>query len=189
MKHRMTMVIRAAIGIGVLIANSGILVRSPIQSARADEGGIADPKQRDDQSQSVTEARGRARLLHETVHGALHVMHRDFFREDEGLKIPSRSLDDVFAELHRSHGVKVRWLAVTAEPMNVDHGPKDDFETDAVKALASGKEEFDRVEGDSLRFVGLIPLPSQCLKCHLPRRTSTKDRAAGVVITIPFKKK
>ena len=45
---------------------------------------------------TVDEARGRARLLHETIHGSLQIMHRDFFREDEGLPIPSHSLEDVF---------------------------------------------------------------------------------------------
>jgi hypothetical protein len=30
-------------------------------------------------------------------------------------------------------------------------------------------------------------LSSECLKCHLPNRTSTKDRAAGLVITMPVR--
>jgi hypothetical protein len=135
---------------------------------------------------TVSEARGRAQLLHEMIHGSLQVMHRDFFREDEGLKIPSRSLDDVFLVLADKHQVKVRWLAVNAEPMNVDHKPQDDFENNAVKALATGKPEFDAVEGETFRFAGLIRLPSQCLKCHVPRRTSNKDRAAAVAITMPL---
>ncbi|NQV23977.1 MAG: DUF3365 domain-containing protein [Rhodopirellula sp.] len=190
MKHRITSLILAVSGIAaILILDSGINFRSPNQSVRAEEDEAPAVKQRDDSAQSETEARGRARLLHETIHGALQVMHRDFFREDEGLKIPSRSLDDVFAELDRTHGVKVRWLAVNAEPMNVDHQPKDDFERDAVKALASGKQEFDAIEGDAFRFAGLIRLPSQCLKCHVPRRTSNNERAAGVVITMPLGKK
>lgn len=136
---------------------------------------------------TVGEARGRARLLHEMIHGSLQVMHRDFFREDEGLQIPSRSLDDVFLVLADRFQVKVRWLAVNAEPMSVDHKPRDDFENDAVQALASGKSEYDALEGDSFRFAGLIRLPSQCLKCHVPRRTSNKERAAAVAITLPLK--
>lgn len=138
---------------------------------------------------TVGEARGRAQLLHEMIHGSLQVMHRDFFREDEGLKIPSRSLDDVFLRLADRHQVDVRWLAVNAEPMSVDHKPQDDFEHNAVKALASGKSEFDAVEGESFRFAGLIQLHSQCLKCHVPRRTSNKVRAAAVSITMPLKLK
>lgn len=138
---------------------------------------------------NVTEARGRARLLHEMIHGALQVMHRDFFREDEGLKIPSKSLEDVFSELHGTYGVKVDWMAVNAEPMSIDHKPKDGFEKDAAGALATGEEVFDLVEGNSYRFAGRIRLASQCLKCHVPNRTSNKERAAAVVITIPLKKK
>lgn len=48
---------------------------------------------------TVAEARDRARLLHETIHGALQVMHRDYFRDDAKLTIPSKSLEDVFQEL------------------------------------------------------------------------------------------
>jgi hypothetical protein len=135
---------------------------------------------------SVAEARGRAHLLHETIHGALQVMHRDLFREDEKLTIPSRSLEDVFRELARSHRVEVRWLAVNTEAMNVDHKARTDFEKNAVKALASGKTEFESAEGSVYRRAGVIRLSSQCLKCHLPIRTSTKDRAAGLVIAMPF---
>lgn len=142
------------------------------------------PRQSDGvDSRLVTEARVRARLLHEMIHGALQVMHRDFFREDEGLKIPSRSLDDVFAELKRGHGVEVRWLAVNADAMSIDHRPADEFERDAVRALATGSQEFERVEGQRFRYVGRIRLASQCLKCHLPLRKSTDDRTAGVSIS------
>lgn len=155
-------------------------------SVQADESKPDTPKQRDDLSRTLAEARGRARLLHETLHGALQVMHRDFFREDEGLAIPSRSLEDVFRELHRSHQVTVRWLAVNAEPMNIAHKPQDAFEKSAVQALASGRQEFDELEGNTFSFAGLIRLPSQCLKCHVPGRTDTKDRAAAVVIRMPI---
>lgn len=155
------------------------------QAIAADDNPESKPSDFTDPD-TVGEARGRAQLLHEMIHGSLQVMHRDFFREDEGLEIPSRSLDDVFLRLADKFQVKVRWLAVNAEPMSVDHKPQDDFENDAVKALASGKLEFDAVEGESFRFAGVIRLPSQCLKCHVPRRTSNKERAAAVAITLPL---
>lgn len=175
-------------GGGVLLLLAGLMHSSSNPRARAAEEPAARRAERTDQPRSVEEARGRARLLHETIHGALQVMHRDFFREDEGLTIPSASLDDVFAELKKTHGVSVRWLAVNAEPMNIDHRPADDFEKQAAQALAAGKEEFDAVVGESFRFAGLIRLPSQCLKCHVPRRTDNRERAAGVVITVPLGK-
>lgn len=136
---------------------------------------------------TVVEARGRARILHETVHGVLQVVHRDFFRDDQRLSIPSRSLEDVFKELERRWQVKMHWLAVNADAMNVDNKPHDDFEKDAVTALASGKQEFEDFADNVYRFAGSIRLASQCLKCHVPRRTSTEDRAAGLVISMPLR--
>jgi hypothetical protein len=135
---------------------------------------------------TVVEARGRARILHETLHGVLQVVHRDFFRDDQRLSIPSRSLEDVFKELERRWQVKMHWLVVNADAMNVDNKPRDDFEKDAARALASGKREFEAFGGNVYRFAGSIRLASQCLKCHVPRRTSTEDRAAGLVISMPL---
>lgn len=131
------------------------------------------------------EAKARARLLHETVHGSLLVMHRDLFREDEKFTLPARSLDDVFAEVKARHGVEMAWLAVNADAMDVSHAADDDFEKKAVEAIAAGAEEFDAVEGDRYRFAGRVRLASECLKCHLPNRTSTEDRAAAVTIAMP----
>lgn len=138
---------------------------------------------------SVKEARGRARLLHETIHGTLQVVHRDFFREDEKLPIPSQSLEDVFAELARSQKMQIRWLAVSTEAMNVDHKPKSDFEKQAVEVLRKGKPEFESIVEGKYHYAGTITLSAQCLKCHLPSRSSNKDRAAGIVIAMPLKEK
>lgn len=134
------------------------------------------------------EAQARARLLHETIHGSLQVMHRDFFQEDESITIPSHSLEDVFKELDRTFGVKVRWLAVNAKAMNIDNEPKTDFDKSAVKELSDGKPEHETLSGNTYHFAGAIRLPSQCLKCHLPGRMSNKDRVAGLVISMPLKK-
>lgn len=141
----------------------------------------------DNMAASISEARGRARLLHETLHGALQVMHRDFFREDEGLKIPSRSLEDVFRELARSQGVQLRWIAVDLKAMNIDNEPQTEFEIEAVRRLKSGKSEFDQVSEGKFQFAGRIRLSATCLSCHASRRSSNDDRAAGLVISIPLK--
>ena len=148
----------------------------------------APPENKTGVPSSFDEARGRARLLHETLHGVLQVMHRDFFDDESTHRIPSRSLEDVFAELAREHKVSVRWLAVNAEALNIDHKPRSEFERNAVDALKAGKPEYELREKGVYRFAGAIRLSSQCLKCHLPNRTSTKDRAAGLVISIPMQK-
>lgn len=134
---------------------------------------------------SVNEARGRAKLLYEAMHGALQVMHRDLFDEEESHSIPSRSLEDVFKGVEHKHKVSLRWLVVNADAMNVDNNPRDDFEKQAVKALAKGAPFHELIEEERYRFAGPIRLSSTCLKCHVPRRTSLEDRMAGLAISIP----
>jgi len=134
----------------------------------------------------VTEARFRAQLLHETLHGALQVMHRDFFKEEERSKIPSESLEDVFAELEKTWQVKVSWISVNAKPMNIDHKPSDQFEKAAARAIGDGAENHDVLEGETFRYAGAITLGNRCLKCHVPDRTSLEDRLAAIVISMPL---
>lgn len=133
---------------------------------------------------TVQEARDRARILHETIHGALQVVHRDFFDEDDAHTLPSQSLEDVFLELQRSYGVSIRWISVNAKAMNVDHQPEDEFEKKAALALSQGKHEYEVYNAGEYRHVGPIRMASQCLKCHVPNRTSTEDRIAGLSITM-----
>ncbi len=141
-------------------------------------------------AKSIVEARARSRILHETIHGALQVMHRDFFDEENIHTIPSRSLEDVFLELERTYGVSLRWISVNAKALNVDHEPSDEFEKKAAQQLSSGEKEYETVEPAcddkpaKYRHVGAIRLASQCLKCHLPNRRSNQDRLAGLAITM-----
>jgi hypothetical protein len=134
---------------------------------------------------SVAEARQRARLLHGTLHDTLQVVHARYFREDEGLVIPAASLKDVFAEIEARDGIKLRWLVVDGRAMNIDHDPKDEFEKQAARALAAGEAEHEAIADGSYRFAGPITLKAECLKCHLPSRSSNKSRTAGLLISIP----
>ena len=140
---------------------------------------------------SEKEALGRARWLHEAIHGALQVMHRDFFgdgEDEEGsgsLSLPSQSLEDVFKEMARSWQVEVQWLGVNATK-DIDHKPSDAFEKAAAEALNSGEVEYSAVERNRFRFVGAIKLQNQCLKCHVPNRTSLEDRVAGLALSFPL---
>ncbi len=135
---------------------------------------------------TAAEARGRAELLHETFHAVLQVVHHQYYREDEGLAIPAATLKKVFHELANRKQVEVRWLAVNAAPMNLDHLPQSDFERKAVATLAAGNDAYESVEHDMYRRVAVITLTSECLKCHAPNRTSTKDRVAGLLISMPI---
>jgi hypothetical protein len=136
---------------------------------------------------SVNEARRQAELLHESMHATLQIVHQQYFREDEGIVIPAITLKRVFREMAKRQQVELRWLAVNAQAMNVDHEPSDAFEKQAATAIAAGADHFEVVEGDVYRRVGAITLESECLKCHLPTRTSVTERSAGLLIEVPVK--
>lgn len=133
---------------------------------------------------SLSEARARARLLHETIRGALQVMHRDFFDDENPAAIPSSSLDDVFVELSRKFRVQAKWLIVETDLLNVDHKPQNEFEERAAEALAEGQPEFEVNDAGTYRYAGPIRLASQCLKCHVKNRSDTETRTAGLVISM-----
>ena len=135
---------------------------------------------------SVNEARGRARLLHETVRAMLQVVHHEYYREDEKLPIPARTFKKAFRDVSERQKVELRWLAVTGQPMNQDHIAQNDFEKNAVSAIASGADEWELAEGGVYRHAGAIALTSECLKCHVPNRTNTQNRAAALVISMPL---
>jgi hypothetical protein len=134
---------------------------------------------------SVDEARRQAELLHESMHATLQIVHQQYFREDEGILIPAITLKRVFREMAWRQQVELRWLAINAQAMNVDHEPRDAFEKQAATAIAAGADHFEAVEGNVYRRVGAITLESECLKCHLPTRTSVAERSAGLLIAVP----
>jgi Protein of unknown function (DUF3365) len=134
---------------------------------------------------SGDDAIARARLLHETIKGALLVVHRDFFDDENPHVLPSQSLEDVFEELARSQGVQLRWLTVDADEMNIHHRPQNKFEEQAIGKLKTGAEQHSILENEQLQYVGRIPLANQCLKCHVKQRLNLNERAAGLSIVIP----
>ncbi|WP_146537332.1 c-type heme family protein [Rubripirellula reticaptiva] len=135
---------------------------------------------------NVDEARDRSKLVHEIFRGTLQVVHRDLFDEDNGFAIPSRSLEDVFSELARSYDVDLKWLIVNADVLNIDHVAETDFEKQAVKVLAKGQPALEQVTENRFHYAGAITLHSQCLKCHVKRRTSNENRTAGLLISMPI---
>ena len=134
---------------------------------------------------TIEEARDRAVLLHDLANETLRAIHDAYYREDEGLPIPAVLLRDVFGELATRRQVEFRWLAVDADAMNVDHKAKTDFEKKAVQALAAGEALHEETADGVYRHVGVVPLTSECLKCHLPNRRSTRTRHAALMIAIP----
>ncbi|MFV1965664.1 MAG: DUF3365 domain-containing protein [Pirellulaceae bacterium] len=189
--HRITKKMRLTFAAVFLVISATV-----VSDAARPEGSDTSPgndeeatRPEDHRPVTLEEARGQAKLLHQTIHSTLQIVHRTYYLEDEGLPLPASTMETVFDDLARSRNIKFHWLAVNAQAMSIDHEPQDEFEKQAVKALRSGKTSFGRVEKGVYRHAGAITLFSQCLKCHLPHRTSTDPRTAGLVITIPFQRK
>jgi hypothetical protein len=185
-KHSLTTFFVIAVTTGVCL--TGISSGEPAEKVeKTPEERLADTARREASlPATIEDARGRARWMHEGFHGALQVMHRDFFDDDEAGTLPSQSLDDVFKEMARSWAVEIRWLGVNATK-GIDHEPKDRFEERAAAALAAGEIEFEQIEAGRYRYVGMIRLQNECLKCHVRNRTTNEDRVAGLAISFPMK--
>lgn len=170
----------------VLAASLTAAASSVFLAGHAEEAPQQEPAAAVLPPSSAGEARSRAVLLHQVIDGALQVVHRDFFDEDNAGTIPSASLEDVFEVISADHGVKMKWLVVDTDVVNVDHRPADDFERAAAAALAAGKRYAEEADEGQYRYAGSIRLASQCLKCHVQNRTSTEARTAGLLIAMPM---
>ena len=134
---------------------------------------------------TLSEARARAEMLHDLIHQTLLSVHQNYYREDEGLPLPATTLKNVFEKFAVRRRIDIRWLAVDVEPMNVDHRPQTEFEHAAVRTLKSGQPFHEETTDGQYLYAGGIRLTSECLKCHVPNRTSLRDRLAGIVISMP----
>ena len=134
---------------------------------------------------TVSQARRQAEILHSTLHSSLRVIHDRYYREDEALPIPAAILGEVFKDVETEQHVKLRWLAVEGLAMNSDHKPTDEFERQAAEKLKAGERSHEIIADGVYRRAAPITLSGHCLKCHMPDRKSTRDRVAGLIITIP----
>ena len=160
-------------------------VRSPVDQTKQGASNSVD-----EHRISVTEAKERAKLLHQVYSASLDMLHHHYFRRELPV-LPARALEDVFAELDEQSKIKTRWIAVNTPAMSINHNPESEFEKKAAEVIASGKAEYDRVEDGYYKRAGVIPLRAGCVGCHtkLFQATAKTPRFAGLVIAIPVKDK
>jgi len=140
---------------------------------------------------TLEEARGRAKLLHATYESTLIAVHRAYFTEGNRQPVPARVLEGVFYWMDQENKTNTHWISVNTEAMNLDHQPESDIEKKAAKVLASGEEQFELIEDGVYHHAGAITLVASCLRCHEPNlfQKQKRKRVAGLVISIPIKKK
>tara|TARA_R110002111_G_scaffold262613_1_gene339538 strand:+ start:153226 stop:153855 length:630 start_codon:yes stop_codon:yes gene_type:complete len=137
---------------------------------------------------TVAEAREKAKLTHKIYDATLHAMHQHYFI-NERAAVPARVMENMFSDVEREENMKARWISVNTKAMSVDHEPDTDFEKAAAKEIASGKNDYERVEnGVYQRAVAISLMNHGCLSCHVGFfKKNTKDRFAGLIISIPVK--
>lgn len=133
---------------------------------------------------SPAQARERIRMMHDVYETTLLAMHRHYFVSGKEKVIPSRAMEDVFYRMNKRWGIKARWLAVSAQAMNIDHKPRDAFEKAAVRALAMGKPSHEETRQGTYRRAGPIVLFANCIRCHTSRR---RKPVAGLILSVPIK--
>jgi hypothetical protein len=170
-----------AVATGVLCLTVLLSLDALVTAAQPDEGG---------QGVTVSEARERAKLMHNIYAATLESMHHHFFKRDRSV-LPARALEDVFAEMERQSNIKAGWISVNTKAMSIHHEPNTDFEKKAAKAIAAGKGEFELVENGVYQRAAAIPLGTGCVNCHTGffSKTPQTQRFAGLVIRVPLKKK
>lgn len=178
---------------GILCLAFGVSVNSHIvATGEANENKKAVATQPDEGGKRVmvSEARERAKLMHNIYAATLDTMHHHFFRRDRSV-LPARAMEDVFAEMERQSKIKAGWISVNTKAMSIHHEPKNEFEKQAAKAIAAGKTEFELVENGYYHRAEAIPLGAGCVSCHTPffSKTPQTQRFAGLVISVPITKK
>jgi hypothetical protein len=134
---------------------------------------------------TVEQARDRAKVLHETLHSTLKVIHRRYFHEDRAV-IPARAMEDIFDEMKHEGHFEARWISVNLRAMGIDHEPATAFEKMAASELKGGKTEYETIEGDYYRRAATIPLKNGCIGCHEGglRSSGSRDKFAALIISI-----
>ena len=178
----------AALAVTLISAAPG---NHPVKKPGKAAGTTKKPKKKTGGLKSLTakplpleQAQQRAQLLHDIYESTLLTMHRHYFEPDKQRVIPSRALEDVFYTGRRRWGVEARWLAVSAQAMNIDHKAKTVFEKAAVRALATGKKRHEEVRDGTYRMAAPIVLFANCIRCHTTRR---RNPVAGLVLSLPVK--
>ncbi len=81
----------------------------------------------------------------------------------------------VFEEMNKKGWYKTRLLDATGTPFNPDNNPKDEFEREAIKAMHSGLNYFEKIEKvggkDYLRAATSVhAVMKGCIACHPDRK-------------------
>lgn len=115
---------------------------------------------------SEDEARRTAAMLDDAYQLWLQSIH-DWYPTKAGQPVVAATVVRKLQEKMTAKGwPATRFVAVNGIVMNPNHLAKDAFEKEAVTALRSGKDRYEKVERGRLRVATVIPLGGGCFSCH-----------------------
>lgn len=112
--------------------------------------------------------------------GGATVTHA-YLQSDGAIPLPATLSIELGERVSRtSEGGKFRFYSAFPFPWRTDGGPRDAFESDALKALQQGdKDHFVRVEGIGgekvLRYAAPVRMGASCVACHNNMKDSPKS--------------
>lgn len=176
-----------AVTTGVLCVTFGLCEEPPSDAAKSPKNTQNVIPVKESDRVPVAAARERAKLMHDIYDATLETMHRHFFRREQSV-LPARAMEDIFTDMARQSSIQTRWIAVNTKAMSINHEPETDFEKQAAKEIAAGKESFELVADGYYQRAGRISLGGGCLSCHSNQfaSASTSAKYAGLVIRIPI---
>ncbi len=138
--------------------------------------------------ETLEQARETVRMLDDVYKTYIVLITAEYV--DNPSVLPAATLSKrVFEEMNKKGWYKTRLLDGTGTPFNPDNNPKDDFEREAIKAMHSGRNYFERVEKiegkDYLRAATSVhAVMKGCLACHPGRKFA--DLLGAISYGIPL---
>ncbi len=138
--------------------------------------------------ETLEHARETVRMLDDVYKTYIILITEEYV--DDPSVLPAATLSKrVFEAMNKKGWYKTRLLDATGTPFNPDNNPKDDFEREAIEAMHSGRNYFERVEKiegkDYLRAATSVhAVMKGCLACHPSRKFA--DLLGAISYGIPL---
>jgi hypothetical protein len=145
----------------------------------------ADEKLATSKDAAIERTRREVRLVDDIYKTTVVLVTEHYVNEETDLAAGSAA-KALFDAVGKKGWHKVRLVDATGQPYNDENLPKEGFEKRAVKALLSGKSEYDEVVTENGKRVlhAATPIPvvlEKCIMCHENYREVEKGKAIGIL--------
>ena len=112
------------------------------------------------------EARRSAAMLDDAYQEFLQTIHAWYPTKTGQPKVAASTVIELQKIMAEKGWPQSKFLAVNAIVMNPNHLPEDKFDKDAIAAIKSGKDRYEKVVDGRLRIATVVPTGGGCFSCH-----------------------